>query len=156
MTIVESAARTAVPIIRTDGKAIVVDLSIGAKLCGEAVAGLGSERLGQLIDATMAEAGTGFAFGRYAEPRGLYLSDAFAGESDAEQRTIHMGIDLFCVAGTEVYAPLSGSVELLANNAREQDYGPLVVLRHADKQGRDFFILFGHLGEDVFDRPSNR
>ena len=142
----------AAPVIRTDGNAIVLDLSIGSRLRGEAVANLDVDQLGRLIDETMADAGTGFAFGRYAEPRDLYNNDHFASDSAAENRTVHMGIDLFCVAGTPVFAPLDGQVELLANNARKLDYGPMVVLRHEGDSDEPFFTLYGHLGMAVLDR----
>jgi hypothetical protein len=140
----------AAPVIATDGKAIVLDLSTGSHLRGEAIVNLEVERFGRLIDDTMAESGTGFAFGRYAEPRDLYNNDYFA-DDDSEPRTIHMGIDLFCAAGTPVAAPLAGEVELLANNARELDYGPMVVLRHENGPGDDFFTLYGHLGPELLD-----
>ena len=141
----------AAPVIGTDGNAIVLDLSIGSRLRGEAVANLEVEQLGRLIDETMADAGTGFAFGRYAEPRDLYNNDHFARDSTAENRTVHMGIDLFCVAGTPVSAPLDGKVKLLANNARELDYGPMLVLEHERSSGEGFFTLYGHLGAEALD-----
>jgi murein DD-endopeptidase MepM/ murein hydrolase activator NlpD len=139
------------PVIRTDGKAIVLDLSIGSRLQGQALVDLDVEQFGRLIDDTMADAATGFAFGRYAEPRDLYNNDHFTGGNVAESRTVHMGIDLFCVAGTPVFAPLAGKVELLANNARELDYGPMLVLAHEDHKGEPFFTLYGHLGLEVLD-----
>ena len=138
------------PIINTDGKAIVLDLSIGSRLRGESFADLGVDKFGRLINETMADAGTGFAFGRYAEPRELYDNDHFAGESAHERRTIHLGLDLFCDVGTPVFAPLDGKVELLANNARELDYGPMLVVRHVNG-GEAFFTLYGHLGLEVLD-----
>jgi len=137
-------------VISTDGKAIVLDLSAGSRLCGETIAGLDVDHLGRLINQTMVDAGTGFAFGRYAEPRELYTSKHFAA-GDTEPRTIHMGIDLFCGAGTPVTAPLAGSVELLANNETELDYGPMVVLRHQIASTDPFFTLYGHLGAEVLD-----
>jgi len=140
-------------IIETDGRAIVLDLSSGAKLCGEPIAGRDVADLSELIDRTMAGAGTAFAFGRYAEPRELYSNENFSTAESAETRTIHMGIDLFCAAATPVHAPLDATVEYVANNDGELDYGPLVVLRHADPGG-DFFSLYGHLGMDIFDRLS--
>jgi murein DD-endopeptidase MepM/ murein hydrolase activator NlpD len=101
----------AASVIDTDGKAIVLDLSTGSRLRGEPVADLGVDRLGKLIDESMAEAGTGFA--------------------------------------TPVATPLDGTVEITADNARELDYGPLLVLRHEDPDGETFFTLYGHLGPEV-------
>jgi len=152
MTSIHEACRNAAPIIETDGKAIVLDLSIGSHLRETAIAGLDVEQLGTLINACMADAATDFAFGRYGEPRDLYTNEHFAASEGEEQRTIHMGVDLFCRAGTPIQAPLAGKVELLADNARELDYGPLVVLRHEQGTGEHFFTLYGHLGPDVFDR----
>jgi len=140
----------AAPVVSTDGKAIVLDLSTGSRLRDRAVVNLDAEQLGRLIDETMADAGTGFAFGRYAEPRDLYDNEHFA-DGDSENRTVHMGIDLFCVAGTPVSAPLDGTVELLANNARRLDYGPMVVLCHESGFDEPFFTLYGHLGMEVLD-----
>ena len=60
-----------------------------------------------------------------------------------------MGIDLFCTAGTPVRTPLDGRVEITSNNARELDYGPMLVLRHEDPDGDAFFTLYGHLGPEV-------
>ena len=135
------------PIISTDGRAIVLDLATGATLGGRAVAELDTAALGASIDQAMAEAGTRFAFGRWGEPRALYANDLFAA-GGGEMRTIHMGIDLFCAAGTPVHAPLPGRVECVANNDAELDYGPLVILRHDD----GFYTLYGHLSTDTLTR----
>ena len=51
----EAALHDAAPIILTDGKAIVLDLSTGSHLRGEAIANLGIERLGRLLDEAMAK-----------------------------------------------------------------------------------------------------
>jgi murein DD-endopeptidase MepM/ murein hydrolase activator NlpD len=134
------------PVVETDGRAIVLDLSAGASLCGQPIAGLGVDALSSLIDQTMDDAGTGFAFGRWAEPRELYTSADFASDA-GEMRTIHLGIDVFCAEGTPVYTPLDGVVEFVANNDRELDYGPVVILRHGA-----YFTLYGHLSLDTLDR----
>lgn len=141
-------------IIKTDGRAIVLDLSKGAKLCGEDIAGRDVAELSDLIDRAMAAAGTAFSFGRYAEPRELYNNDNFSSGHAGERRTIHMGIDVFCEAGTAVFSPLDGTVEYVANNARDLDYGPLIILRHGADNGSDFFTLFGHLGLDALEKVS--
>jgi hypothetical protein len=138
-------------IIETDGKAIVLDLSKGAELFGRPVAGQNVDELSVLIDRAMAEAGTAFAFGRWGEPRELYANDDFANDA-GEKRTIHMGIDLFCAPGTPVFAPMPGVVEHVANNDRELDYGPLVILRHEGAASR--YTLYGHLSLDTLDHVS--
>lgn len=137
-----------IPVIPTDGKAIVLDLSAGAELFGRPIAGLDVDALSVLIDRAMAEAGTGFAFGRYGEPRELYSSDLF-GDRSGERRTIHLGIDLFCAAGTAVHTPEDGVVEFVANNDRELDYGPLVIIDHGD-----YRTLYGHLSLDTLGHVS--
>jgi len=142
------------PVVNTDDRAIVLDLSKGATLCGRSIAGLDAEELGQLINQAMAEANTQFSFGRYAEPRDLYDNDNFANGNSDETRTIHMGIDVFCAAGTPVQTPHDATVECLANNDRELDYGPLIILRHQDTEGAVFFSLYGHLGIEVLDKLS--
>ena len=134
-------------IIDTDDRAIVLDLSTGALLCGKPIAGLGVDVLSELINKSMADAGTAFAFGRWAEPRELYTTDDFDAGGQ-EMRTVHMGIDVFCEAGTSVSVPLDGTVELIANNDSELDYGPLVIVRHANAS----FSLYGHLSLDTLDR----
>lgn len=135
-------------IIQTDGRSIVLDLSQGATLFGQQISECSVGNLSGLINRAMTEAGTGFSFGRYAEPRGLYSSDQF-GNDTGERRTIHMGVDVFCVAGTPIYSPLAAIVEHVANNDNELDYGPMIVLRHQDESGADYFSLYGHLDLEV-------
>jgi len=84
--------------------------------------------------------------GRYREPRGFYLTDAFAGRPSEmpERRTVHMGIDLFAPAGSWVRAPLDARVHAVHDNAARLDYGPTVILEHEGPDGR-FWTLYGHL-----------
>jgi hypothetical protein len=132
-------------IIATDGHAVVLDLSATSPMLRDRSAGIGVVELGELIDAEMHRAGTAFAFGRYAEHRALYDNEHFAAEGGSERRTIHLGVDLFCAAGTAVCAPLDADIALIANNTQELDYGPVLILRHRADQ-HDFFTLYGHLG----------
>jgi hypothetical protein len=144
MQYLESADCTPARIIETDAKAIVLDLSARSRMFGKRLRGLSVDRLGALIDDAMRAAGTGFAFGRYGEDRELYNNEHFASADSAESRTVHMGIDLFCAAGTVVHAPLDGEIVVVANNTTELDYGPMLVLKH--RAGlRYFHSLFGHL-----------
>lgn len=138
---------SAVDVIAVDQYRHLVDLSIGSPMLGADPANARLVPLTRLIAADMAAAGVSFAFGRYAEPRGIYQAPAFGGDAypAGERRTEHLGIDIFCSPGTVVRTPLEATVELVANNAAPLDYGPLVILRHTTDQGRSFFSLYGHL-----------
>ena len=130
---------------------VVLDLGIGSAFLGADPRNLETHELTRRIFGAMAQEGAAFGVGRYAETRGIYLSPLFApgGRPIDERRTLHLGIDLFVEVGSLVRAPLDGVVHVLANNRAPQDYGPLVVLRHAAGDGTPFFTLYGHLTEDT-------
>lgn len=96
--------------------------------------------------AAMEGAGAEVGVGRYGEPRAFYLTDAFAGRpaEPPERRTVHLGVDLFAVAGTAVRAPLDGRVVSIRDNEERLDYGPTVILEHDSPHG-PFWTLYGHL-----------
>lgn len=133
------------PVIETDDKPVVLDLSRGSMALGEPLENIDVSRFTLLVEELMQQSGTRFAFGRWGETRALYSNEHFAGE-DGECRDVHLGVDLFCAAGTAVRAPLDGIVSVVANNARELDYGPMLVLRHTTPGGYGFYTLYGHLG----------
>lgn len=139
-------------IVDTDDNAIVLDLSTGSELQGRQIAALDVAELGAIIDDSMRQAQTGFAFGRYGEPRELYSNDNFVHAETGEPRTIHLGIDLFCVPDTPVFTPLDGTIEIVANNDSELNYGPLVVVRHSVADVGEFFTLYGHLSLATLER----
>jgi murein DD-endopeptidase MepM/ murein hydrolase activator NlpD len=105
-----------------------------------------TERLYERI----AEAEVPVGIGRYDEDRVLYRhSPLFDGE--IERRSVHLGIDLFAIDGTEVRSPLPARVHSLADNDQLGDYGPTVILEH-EAEGRRFFTLYGHLSRDTLSR----
>lgn len=82
------------------------------------------------------------AYGGYLEKRNLYdRSDYFNSDS---KRNIHLGIDLWCPASTNVLAPLKGKIHSFANNLNFGDYGPTIILEH-QLDGIVFYTLYGHL-----------
>lgn len=92
---------------------------------------------------SIAEAETPVGIGRYDEDRVLYRhSPLFDGT--AERRSIHIGIDLFVVEGTEILAPVPATVHSAADNAGLGNYGPTVILRH-QLDDIEFHTLYGHL-----------
>ena len=92
----------------------------------------------------IADAELPVGIGRYNEDRVLYRhSPLFDG--DAERRSVHLGIDLFVMEGTEVMAPLASHVHSVADNQGLGNYGPTVILEH-ELDGIRFWTLYGHLG----------
>ncbi|HMA25800.1 MAG TPA: aminotransferase class III-fold pyridoxal phosphate-dependent enzyme, partial [Gemmatimonadaceae bacterium] len=129
---------------------VVLDLSVASPLTSGDLRENAEPELTRRIFALMREAKVRVAIGRYDEPRLLYVAPAFAlGDRPTdENRTIHIGLDLFADAGTPVFAPLAGTVHAFADNAAPQDYGPVIVLRHTTDDGTEFFTLYGHLSRE--------
>ena len=129
----------------------LLDLSVGSAEWGGGgpdtfrVAMLG-ERLGAAL---RGDEGT-LGIGRYNETRCWYGGKLFAAPSNEmlQQRTVHLGIDIFAPPETPVYAPLSGTVASAKINAGQLDYGPTIVLRHDPDSGPCFYTLYGHLTQD--------
>lgn len=128
----------------------VFDLSVGSRFLGADPEALQVDRLSRAIDVALEESHAAVGVGRYDEVRPIYGAAQFAtGENPlGERRTVHLGLDLFAPAGSAVYAPLAGTIEVLAHNTAPQDYGPLIILRHLTGDGVPFFSLYGHLSAE--------
>lgn len=141
------------PVIGMDLRAepsIVLDLSIASPmLSGDTRENTEPSVTTAVFDA-MRDANVRVSIGRYDEPRLLYVAPAFAlgPRPTDEHRTIHIGLDLFAVAGTPVFAPLDGVVHAFCDNNTPQDYGPVIILRHETDDGVEFFTLYGHLSRE--------
>lgn len=124
----------------------VLDLTPGSSLYKGDPRVPNTPHLSKAINEEMQAANVEVSVGRYDEPRLLYASRMFAriDAPTAERRTVHIGLDLFADAGTEVRAPLEGTVAGFANNTEPLDYGPVIVLRH-ELDGVVFYTLYGHL-----------
>jgi murein DD-endopeptidase MepM/ murein hydrolase activator NlpD len=81
--------------------------------------------------------------GCYDEDRVVYRDRALFGGED-ENRSLHLGIDIFVDAGTPVSTPLAGEIHSFANNDTHGDYGPTIILGHRIEDVT-FFTLYGHL-----------
>ena len=129
---------------------LVLDLSIGSPLISGDARENAEPKLTERVFNAMREANVRVSIGRYDEPRLLYVAPAFAlgPKRTDEHRTIHIGLDLFAVAGTPVFAPLPGVIHAFADNRHVQDYGPVIVLRHETDDGVEFFTLYGHLSRE--------
>ena len=153
----ESQRGTFAPILgEALGDAPRVDLSLDSELLLTASTGAGldpsMEDWGRGVEAI--RAGAPAAVGYHDETRLLYETDAFSEprEDRPEPRTVHLGVDLFAPVGTEVFAPVAGTVLSVQRNDEALDYGPTVIVEHQPEDGPTFATLYGHLDGEVLDR----
>lgn len=99
------------------------------------------QHIQEQIKATQAK----FAFGGYAEDRGVYRNANLFGSENP--RTIHLGIDIWCMTGTSVYMPINGKIHSFRDNQQNGDYGPTIITKHF-LLGESFYLLFGHLNRN--------
>ena len=132
------------------GKCPVLDLSVSSPAFEPGHKAFDLSSLSSMIDALLASAEEKACIGRANEVRLFYTDKRFALPTDAmpENRTIHLGIDIFMPAGSRVYAPLAGTVVSAVDNAGHLDYGPTIILEHATDQGDVFYTLYGHLARE--------
>jgi len=103
------------------------------------------------INLKLKDTGSAYGIGGYAENRTLYArSELFKGE---EERSIHLGIDIWGPAGTKVYAALGGMVQGFAFNDHFGDYGATIILLH-QLETVSFHTLYGHLSLNDISRLS--
>lgn len=131
----------------TEQTAFVHDLSVSSSEAATLHPGNDPSEFDRLLAAERIRAGKSVGIGRYDEPRLCYASDQFS-SGESSRRTIHIGLDIFADAGTQLFAPLGGTVHSVANNDKPLDYGPTIILRHATPDGTEFFTLYGHLSLD--------
>jgi 4-aminobutyrate aminotransferase-like enzyme/Ser/Thr protein kinase RdoA (MazF antagonist)/murein DD-endopeptidase MepM/ murein hydrolase activator NlpD len=150
----------------------VFDLSVGTTAIGGLDLLEDVSKLTEHLFSLMKEEDAALGVGRYDEARVLYTTEAFRPgsrqparsrpsaegravgvgphgiEERGEPRTVHLGIDLFVEAGTEVRAPLAGRIHSFAFNDAPLDYGPTIILEHEAGDGDRFYTLYGHLSLD--------
>lgn len=129
----------------------VFDLSTGSRdpitLADEPIA---TRRLFDRLNRDRSAAG----IGRYNEARLVYSAPRFAVESwtGVQNRTVHLGIDIFQEAGRPVFAPLAGRVHYARAQNEPYGYGHLVILQHSPEGCPPFYTLYGHLSSESLDR----
>ncbi|WP_317124623.1 peptidoglycan DD-metalloendopeptidase family protein [Tenacibaculum lutimaris] len=88
------------------------------------------------------------------EVRDIYSrSEHFNKLSEENQRNIHLGIDLWCDAGTDILAVLDGEIHSFKNNLNYGDYGPTIIVKHSI-EGNEFYSLYGHLSLESIENIS--
>lgn len=133
----------------------MIDLSVGSPLLVGAPWETDTPSMSASIDSELARVGRSVGIGRYGEARLIYNDDAYKPGDHAtdEQRTIHLGVDLFAPAETTVHAPLGGTVYAAIALPAPLDYGHAIVLQHETEKGV-FFTLYGHLSKSSLEKVS--
>lgn len=110
------------------------------ELSAEDIADTGT--FSEYISDKLKNAGAKYGIGGYAENRTIYRrSKLFKSE---EERSLHLGVDIWGPAGTKIYAALGGMVHSFAFNKEFGDYGATIILLH-QLDTVAFYTLYGHL-----------
>jgi len=84
-----------------------------------------------------------WGFSPYLERRETLLGDC--PQMVADQRFIHLGLDVIVGLGTPLHAPLDATVAQSGYEEGEGNYGGWVLLKHANPHFETFYSLYGHL-----------
>jgi len=88
-----------------------------------------------------------WAVGRYNE----YRPDMYTASQYKDERNIHMGIDIWCPAGTPLYLFYDGTVAYKRDNNQQGNYGPTIITRHLLNE-KTLYALWGHLSRPSLER----
>jgi len=135
------------PFVRefASGDLIPLDLSVNNPDLPRAEA-MNLERLTAYVAGHIEKHNAAGAWGGYGEKRDIYRRSGVFAESE-NYRNIHLGIDFWLPAGTEIAAPLLGEVHSFKDNDESGNYGPTIVLKH--RAGNlVFHSLYGHLSRE--------
>ncbi len=149
--------KTFAPVMQPDVRTkdpLVMDLSVTSPLVEPLDKQPDPRKASEAWFRRIRRAGAEIGVGRYNEPRIVYTSQNYRSANNAfnENRTIHLGIDLFREAGTPIYAPAKARVHSLSFSREPMDFGGLVILEHAMEDGERFYTLYGHLSEHSIQR----
>lgn len=133
-----------VPFDPATDKLLALDLSAANTQLTEEILN-DNQLFSQYITQQLQAAGARYGYGGYNELRSVYDRSAFFGQGhQQEPRRLHLGIDIWGMAGTPVFAPVGGMVHSFAFNNNPSDYGATIILSH-QLDGRQFYTLYGHL-----------
>lgn len=100
----------------------------------------------EYINNTLSSAGLVWGMGGYGEKRDFYQASLnFINTEDV--RDIHLGLDIWLPAHTEIFTPLSGIVHSFQDNNNFLDYGPTIILEHTIND-ITFYTLYGHMSRE--------
>lgn len=119
-----------------------IDLSIGNRELQHIDVG-NCDELSRYIQSKLQKGNLFAGIGGYLEDRAIYRRSSHFGVGE-HCRSIHLGIDVWCEAGSVVHTPLPASVHSFRINNNFGDYGPTIILQHRLDQCV-FYSLYGHL-----------
>ncbi|WPP50597.1 peptidoglycan DD-metalloendopeptidase family protein [Catalinimonas niigatensis] len=94
----------------------------------------------QLIFGQVLKGKTGI--GGFFENRIIYRrSTHYDGD---EPRSLHLGLDIWKAAGTQLFSPLAGIIHSVQDNQGFGNYGPTLIMEH-QLESVKFYALYGHL-----------
>jgi murein DD-endopeptidase MepM/ murein hydrolase activator NlpD len=79
----------------------------------------------------------------YLERRDTLLGDC--PQMVADERFIHLGLDVIVGLGTQLHAPLDATVAESGYESGEGNYGGYVLLKHENPSFETFYSFYGHL-----------
>ena len=128
-----------------------LDISISSKYVGNYANYIGTDKLYEKIVENYTK-NSSLLVGGYGEVRPVYTTDAFKTKTNEgfEHRTVHLGVDFWQKAGTNIQAIEDGEVFGSFDNAHPKDYGPTLILKH-EKGNLIFYTLYGHLSKESLD-----
>lgn len=85
-----------------------------------------------------------YGIGGYLEKRAIYRRSEVFATATSNFRNIHLGVDIWALAGSSVYAPLAGKIHSFQDNQGFGNYGPTLILAH-DLGEKTLYSLYGHL-----------
>ncbi|MBU0696777.1 MAG: peptidoglycan DD-metalloendopeptidase family protein [Bacteroidetes bacterium] len=98
----------------------------------------------QYIDKQLSSAKAKFGIGGYFEHRTVYARSEHFSSSEGEPRRLHLGVDIWGIALTPIYAFMDAKVHSFAFNNNFGDYGATIILEH-ELERVTFYSLYGHL-----------
>ena len=96
------------------------------------------------INNILAKNAAKYGVGGYLEERTVYARSVHFNTEEGEPRRLHLGVDIWGIANTPVYAFMDAKVHSFAFNDNFGDYGATIILEHL-LDGITFFSLYGHL-----------
>ncbi len=113
-------------------------------------------KFSKYINQKLSNANAAYGIGGYKENRVLYtrselfntsvskVSPLVGDVEGANDRSIHLGVDIWGPTGTKVYLPLGGMVHSFAFNDNFGDYGATIIMQH-QLDTISFHTLYGHV-----------